>query len=164
VVAEGLGDVGVAGETEQADHQVSEGGHDLGAAAGAGLVQAHLDGPVALDPGGQFGGVCLLGGQGADRVGGLAALTAFAVGLLLVRVDRAGGAGDLDGLRGVREPEPGRDGDDPEGALLDLSVATAGGGVCPTGTSFQGSAFNVACRVGWLPFTVTSRCAPRACR
>src|SRR5215218_1176768 len=34
----------------------------------------------------------------------------------------------------------------------------------PTGTSFQGSACSVACRVGWLPFTVTSRCAPRACR
>jgi hypothetical protein len=58
---------------------------------------------VAPDPGGQFGGAGLLGGQGDDRVDGLASLTVFAVGLLLVLVDRAGGASDPDGLSGVWE-------------------------------------------------------------
>jgi len=30
----------------------------------------------------------------------------------------------------------------------------------PKATSFQGSFFNRVCTVGWLRFTVTSRCAP----
>lgn len=60
-------------------------------------------------------------------------------------VDRVGGAGDLDGLGGVREAESGRDGDGLQGALFDPSVAAARGGV-PDRMSFQGSAFNRACR------------------
>jgi hypothetical protein len=108
-------------------------------------------------------GLGLLGGQGDDRVDGLASLTAFAVGLLLVLVDRAAGASDPDGLSGVWEAESGRDGDDLQGARLDPAWPRPVE-VCPIGTAFQGRAFSWACRVGWLPFTVTSTCAPRRCR
>src|SRR5882672_11476715 len=57
------GDVGGAGEAEQADRGVAEGGHHLGSVAGTDLgavfvvddvadpVGAVLDSPVALDPG-----------------------------------------------------------------------------------------------------------------
>ena len=112
--------------------------------------------PVAADPGGQVSGLGLFGGQGADGVDDLAAPAALTV-------DRRADAGDLDGLGGVREPEPGRDGDRLDGAVLDPAVAVAGVDVADRDV-LPGQRFSVACRVGWLPFTVTSRCAPRAYR
>jgi hypothetical protein len=65
---------------EDADGLVAQGGHDLGAVAGAGLggvfavgdvadVVECLDAPVAAYPSGEFGGGGLVGGQQA-RSGG----------------------------------------------------------------------------------------------
>ena len=147
----------------QADGQVAQDGHDLRAAAGAGLVEILTEGdvphpvelvldvPVAADPGGRVSGLGLFGGQGADGVDDLAAPAALTV-------DRRADAGALDGLGGVREPEPGRDGDRLDGAVLDPAVAVAGVDVADRDV-LPGQRFSVACRVGWLPFTVTSRCA-----
>jgi hypothetical protein len=64
-----------------ADGQVSEGGHGLGAVAGPDLggvfgvgdvadVVQGFDLPVAADPGGELGGVSLAGGQAGDGVDG----------------------------------------------------------------------------------------------
>jgi hypothetical protein len=68
-------------ELEDADGQVSEGGHGLGAVAGPDLggvfgvgdvadVVQGFDLPVAADPGGELGGVSLAGGQAGDGVDG----------------------------------------------------------------------------------------------
>jgi hypothetical protein len=56
----------VSGEPQDGDGEVTQAGHDAGAAGGADLgavfvevhvpVQAALDGPVAADDGGEFGG------------------------------------------------------------------------------------------------------------
>lgn len=63
VMSQGLGDVGLAGEADEADSGRALRGHDSGAVAGAdlgwvliegevsGSAQAVLDAPVSLDPG-----------------------------------------------------------------------------------------------------------------
>ena len=81
VVAAGGGDAGVAAGLEDADGEVAQGGHGLGAAAGADLggvfavgdvadVVQGLDAPVAADPGGELGGGGLAGVQAGDGVDG----------------------------------------------------------------------------------------------
>jgi hypothetical protein len=114
------GDVGGAGEGVQTDHQVAQRGHDLGAVAGADLgeilgeryvthpVQAVLDLPVPADPGGQLLGTGLVWSKVGDRVDGLGAPAALPAG---VGAERSGLTGDLHGLAGVRERDPGGDGD-----------------------------------------------------
>lgn len=147
----------------------------MGSAAGAGLVQILtesdisdpmqpvLNCPMTFGPSGQFGGLGVLSGEGTDRVDELATWAALVTLGLVVLADRAGGADDLDRLGGVGKPEPGRDGDCFQGSFLDPPVTTPVA-VCPIGISVQGSALSLACRVGWLPLTVTSRWAPRLCR
>jgi hypothetical protein len=98
----------VHGEAEQADRGVAQGGHDLWSVAGAELVtilvehhvthpvKGVLDGPVALDPGGDRG---RWGGdhvQRADHVDYLDCLAAL---------DGSGSA-ELDDLRGAGEVDP----------------------------------------------------------
>src|SRR4029079_19694224 len=94
-------------------------GADLGLVFGEGHiadpVQPVLDLPVPADPGGEFGGAGLVVRQVGGRVNGLGAPPALLPG---PGVDRAGLANDLDGLDGVRELDPGCDGDDLEGADL----------------------------------------------
>ena len=79
VAAAGGGDVRRAGEFEDRDGQVPQGGHDLGSVAGADLggvfavgeVADVVDGfylPVAADPPGELAGSGLAGGQAGDRV------------------------------------------------------------------------------------------------
>ena len=81
VVAAGGGDAGVPGHFQDPDGEVAQGGHDLGAAAGADLggvfavadvadVVQRFDLPVAADPGGELGGGGLAGVQAGDRVDG----------------------------------------------------------------------------------------------
>lgn len=113
--------------------------HDLRGSAGADLgqvlgegdiadpVQAVLDLPVPADPGGELGGAGLVGGQVGDGVDGLGAPAAVFAG---PGRDRAGAAGELDGLGGVRELDPGRDGDDLECADLAAPVPGFGAAVC----------------------------------
>src|SRR6266542_1521412 len=80
VMSEGLGDVGPAGQSQQADGGVADGGHDLGCCSGADLgavfvvgdithpVEAVLDAPVTLDPGSEVGRLCAAGVGGGDQV------------------------------------------------------------------------------------------------
>jgi hypothetical protein len=70
-------------------------------------VQGVLDLPVPADPGGELVGAGLVRAQVGDRVDGLGAPRGLA--------GAGGGSGladDLDGLGGVREQDPGGDGDD----------------------------------------------------
>src|SRR5262249_24587808 len=132
-VPERAGDAGVAGQPQDADDQVAERGHDVRPGAGArggGVlgegdvadpVQLVLDLPVAADPGGELAGPGLLGGQAGDHVAGLGTPPAAA--------GPAGAAGDLDGLGGVREREPGGDGDSLDDPFLDPAVAAPVGHV-----------------------------------
>jgi site-specific recombinase XerD len=111
VVAEGCGDVGGPGQAQDGDREVAQAGHDSGAVAGADLgavlvvghvadpVQAVLDGPVAAQDVGEFGGVGLDRGQGGDRVDGLGR----PLHLRLRAAGRPAASDDLDGLGGVRE-------------------------------------------------------------
>ena len=67
--------LGAVGQADEADGQVAQGGHDLGAVAGAQLVavlieddvtdpvEPVLDSPVPLDPGGNLLGLGMLHGQ-----------------------------------------------------------------------------------------------------
>jgi hypothetical protein len=83
-VAEGGGDAGVAGQPQDGDGEVPQGGHDLRGAGGADLGpvlvvirvadprQAVFDGPVAADDGGEPGRAGLGDGQRGDRVASLA--------------------------------------------------------------------------------------------
>ena len=80
MVSEGLGDVGGAVYSQDAECQVPQRGHGAGSGVGADLaavfvvgdvadpVQAVFYGPVAADPGGEFGCGGLLGGQAGDHV------------------------------------------------------------------------------------------------
>jgi hypothetical protein len=121
----------VSGQAEQADGEVAQAGHHSGAAAGADAggvfanghvadpVEFVLHVPVPADVAGQLGGLGLRGGQGGHRVDGLAgrawgAVIAFA------------GPDDLDGMGGVREDDPGGDGDDLVGAGHRAAVAGVG--------------------------------------
>ena len=54
----------------------------------------------------------------------------------------AGAAGDLDGLEGVREQDPGGDGDGLEGAFLHPAMTPAGAGVSE-GNLFPGQGFEL---------------------
>jgi hypothetical protein len=76
---------------------------------------------VAADKGRELGGGGLPGGQAGDGVDG------FGAPFLLVEF--AGAAGELDGLEGVREQDPGRDGDGFEGAFLHPAMTPASAGV-----------------------------------
>jgi hypothetical protein len=108
-----------------ADGEVTEGGHDGGAGAGADLggvlavgdvayVVEGFDLPVAADPGSEFVGPGLVGGEAGDGVDG--------DGRPFAAVAGPGLEGDGDGLGGVREQQPfGRD--DPEGAALSPAVS-----------------------------------------
>jgi hypothetical protein len=82
----GLFDVGPAGEAEEADCDVSHGGHDLWGGAGTDLGSVFVEGdvadvvsavfysPVAAVEGEDVGGVGLVGGEAGDAVHGLVAL------------------------------------------------------------------------------------------
>jgi hypothetical protein len=96
-------------------------------------VELVLDTPVAADPGGQFGWLRVLSGQGADRVDSLGVPPGL---LTRRRVDPAGPVDNLDGLGGVREAEPAGHRDCLEDTFLDPSVGAAirgvpGGNVLP---------------------------------
>jgi len=81
-----LFDVGPAGEAEEADRDVSHGGHDLGGGAGSDLGSVFVEGgvadvvfavlysPVSAVEGEDVGGVCLAGGEAGDAIDGLGAL------------------------------------------------------------------------------------------
>ena len=125
VMAQGGDDAGSAGEPQDGDGQVAQGGHDLWPAGGADLgavlievqvahpVEPVLDAPVAADDGGELGRAGLGHGQRGDGVAGFAGPLAF---------DFAA-AGDLDGLGGAGEGQaPGYRGD-LEGAPLGAAVA-----------------------------------------
>src|SRR4051812_23886434 len=132
----GGGDVGDTGGAECADGGVAQGGHDLGSGAGADLgavlvvgdvphvVDLVLDVPVAADPGGELGGFGLVQVQAGDGIDGLG-------GEPLRLIQAAPATADLQRLRGVREPDPGGDGEDLQGADLAAAVSTVGvaGGV-----------------------------------
>ena len=117
-LADGGGDLGVAGLADEPDCQVTERGHDAGPGAGPDpggiltvsdvpdVVDLVLDGPVAADVPGQVDGGGLAGVQAGDdehRHGGLHLLLHPAPALL-----HADGAGDVPldqgDLAGVREP------------------------------------------------------------
>ena len=120
-MAAGGGDAGVPGDLEDGDGEVAQGGHDLGAAAGAGLggvfavgdiadVVQGLDLPVAAYPSGELGGGGLGDRQAGDRVNG--DRPPFPAG------QGPSPAGEADGLGGVREGQPGGDGRGLERAVL----------------------------------------------
>ena len=126
MVAAGRGDAGVPGHFQDPDAEVSQGGHDLGSAAGADLggvfavadvadVVQHLDLPVAADPGSELGRGGLAGVQAGDRVDGDGAP-------FLLAAQGPDAAGEADGLGGVRERDPRRDGGDLQGAVLLAAV------------------------------------------
>src|SRR5664280_2970194 len=75
---------------------------------------AHLDGPVAAEPGGELVGAGLVGGEVGDGVDGFGApFTAVAC---------ADSGGHLDSLGGVWEQDPVVNGDDFQGTFLDAPV------------------------------------------
>src|SRR5205814_7686482 len=129
----GAGDVGLAVCAVVSDRGVTEGGHDGGAAAGAGMVKVFAEGDVAdvvdlvLDqpfvagPVLQVDGLGVLGGQGDGVEGG------FPGGL---GADGAG-TGDPDGLLGVggRQAAGGGHGEGLDGAGLPASVTGCVAGV-----------------------------------
>jgi len=128
VVAAGGGDGGVAGEPEDGDGEVAQGGHGLGPVAGADLggvfavgditdVVEHFDVPVAADPAGQLAGGGLGDGQAGDRVDG--------DGAPLPARQGPDPAGQAEGLGGVREGQPGGDGCGFERAVLLAAVPAA---------------------------------------
>jgi hypothetical protein len=111
----------MAARFHDADGGVAQGGHDLGAVAGAGLggvfavgdvadVVQGLDAPVAADPPVEVSGGGLGDGQAGDAADGGCPPLAF--------TERPGAAGDGDGLGGVREGEPGSDGGGLDRAVL----------------------------------------------
>jgi hypothetical protein len=99
-----LFDIGPAGEAEEADRDVSHGGHDLWGGAGpdlgsvfvegdvADMVGAVLYSPVAAVEGQHVGGVGLAGGEAGDAVHGLVACAQW----VAVQVEHL--AGDRPGL------------------------------------------------------------------
>ena len=125
----GGGDVGPAGQTEQADGGVAQGCHDVGCVAGADLgavfvvgdvadpVESVLDAPVALDPGGQGrwrGGGVVGGGDDVDDLDTL--------GTVL-----GDGAAELGDLGGAGEGDPDWGVDDFDGAGGSAAVFALGG-------------------------------------
>ena len=115
-------------ESDEADGEVAQGGHDLGSVAGAQLVavlveddvsdpvEAVLDGPMPSGPGGDQFGRGVGHGEGADQVGHLGgrppAAAALVDGSGAADPDHLGGAGEvdprggLDGLDGAPHPPP----------------------------------------------------------
>ena len=125
VVAAGRGIAGVPGHFQDPDTEVAQGSHDLRSADRADLrgvlavadvpdVVQHLDLPVAAYPFSELGRGSLAGVQAGDRVDGDGAPFLLAVQ----------GPGEADGLGGVREGDPGRDGRDLQGAVLLAAVPT----------------------------------------
>jgi hypothetical protein len=89
-------------------------------------VQPVLDLPLAADPGRQLIGSGVVRGRIGDRVDGLGAPSPLLPG---ARRDRAGAAGDLDGLAGVRKLDPRSDRDRSDRDHLehaDLPASVAG--------------------------------------
>jgi hypothetical protein len=101
-------------------------GADLGAVFVVGYVaypvQAVIYGPVAADPGREVGCGGLFGGQAGDGV--------HRFGAPFRAVQPPAFAGDLNGLAGVREHDPGGHRDDLDAALLDPAMSAGGGGAC----------------------------------
>ena len=100
---------------------------------------------MTADPGGELGRGGLVGVQAGDGVDG--------DGPPPPAVQGADAAGEADGLGGVREGQPGGDGDGLEGAVLVAAVAAvvlAGG---PDRDRRQGSRLICAYRPGWFFFT-----------
>ena len=108
--------MGSVGQAYEADGGVAQGGHDVGSVAGAQLVavliegdvphpvQAVLDAPVALDPGGDLVGLGGQHGQGADQVHHLTGLPASPL-----TVGPGARTPHLQDLGDVGEVDPGRD-------------------------------------------------------
>jgi hypothetical protein len=130
-MSEGGGEVDRPGLAQHPDGEVAQAGHDVRAGAGADLagvlgeggipkVVERLDRPVPTQQVGQPGGAGLVEGEAGDRIDGH--------GPPSPGPKLAGPAGDLDDLRGVREPEV-VDGDGLEGAQLDATVAAVAGAV-----------------------------------
>jgi hypothetical protein len=132
VVAERGGEVDRSCAVKRADGEVAQGGHDVGAAAGADLggvlgeghiphpVQPGLDPPVPAQQISQPGGAGLGVGQAGDRVDDRGPPPPAAKVADL--------PGDLEDLAGVREAEP-ADGDGLEGADLHPAVGAVAGAV-----------------------------------
>ena len=156
VVAQGSGEVYRPGAAQRADREVAQARHDLRASPGAQLggvlgeghiadpVQAVLDRPVSAQEIGEPGGAGLSVGQAGDRVDDHSPppLGAKLTGL----------AGDLDDLRGMREPK-----------WCTVTALRVRGSTRPcarsgvrfkTGTRCQASRAQRPRRVGWLALTV----------
>ncbi len=125
-MAAGGRDAGVPGHFEDSDGEVAQGRHDLGSVAGAGLggvfavgdiadVVQRLDLPVTAYPSGELGVGGLGGGQAGNGVDGEGPP-------FLLAVQGPDPAGDANGLGGVREGKPGRDGGGFEGAVFFAAV------------------------------------------
>lgn len=134
-MSDGLSDVGCALRYPQdAEGEVPQRGHRARTCAGADLgavlvvghvprpVQAVLDRPVAADPAGEFGWGGLVGGEAGDGI--------HRFGGPFLTVEPAGLAGDLDGLAGVREDDPGLHRYGLDDALLHPAMSTISGGMC----------------------------------
>src|SRR5262249_48476624 len=155
VVAAGGGDAGVSLWLEDSDCQVAQGGHDLGAVAGADLggvfavgdvadVVEGFDAPVAAHPSGDLGGGSLVGAQAGAGVTGFG-------GPSLVPGQRSSAASDLDGLGGVREGDPGGHSGELEGAPLGAAV-TFLPGVPGDGDLAPGQGFELGVQAGLVVF------------
>jgi hypothetical protein len=94
---------------------------------------------------GELAGAGLGRGQTGDRVAGL--------GAPFPAAGPTGAAGDLDGLSGVWERQPGGDRNRLDEAAFDAAVGAAVLRV-PSGTSFQGRDLSWRSSPGWLPLVV----------
>jgi hypothetical protein len=145
VVAAGGGDAGVPGHFQDPDAEIARGSHGLGSASGADLggvfavadvadVVQHPGRPLAAYPLRELGRGSLAGPQAGDRVDGDGAP-------FLLAVQGPDAAGEADGLGGVRERDPGRDGRDLECAVLLAAVPAVAlgvtGGDMPPGQVFD---------------------------
>lgn len=132
VVSEAGGDacVGAVGESDEADREVAEGGHDLWGVAGVEVVTVFVvgdvsdpvegfDTPVALEPGRDLGGMGLADGEGTQQIHRLG-------GAGRVALAGASGAGSfhLRDLGETGEGDPGRGGDDLDPAVDTSAMAT----------------------------------------
>ena len=150
--------VGAVGESDEADREVAEGGHDLWGVAGVEVVTVFVvgdvsdpvegfDPPVALEPGRDLGGMGLADGEGTQQIHRLG-------GAGRVALAGASGAGSFH-LRDLGETGEG----DPGRAVMTLilrwirrpwprSLHARGG------MFFQGSVFNALRRPGWFLLTI----------
>ena len=108
-------------------------------------VVQHLDLPVAADPFSELGRDSLAGVQAGDRVDGEGAP-------FLLAAQGPDAAGEADGLGGVREGDPRRDGRDLEGPVL-LAAVPAVAVLAASGDVSSGEVLTWAYRPGWFFFT-----------